>query len=121
MPRIETSTLGIMRRMRRVLVTGARGMLGRELLRAAPPGCEPVGVDREEGDLAVRSEVLDLIREVDAVVHAAGYTDVAGAENEPDQAKRDNVEATAQVTRACGHAPSRHDRRPPGGRALPCR
>ncbi len=86
------------------LITGAAGMLGRRALADAPPGVRAVGVERADGDLADRRTVDRLFRTLGplrGVLHAAGHTDVDGAEAEPDRARRDNVETTRHLAAAC--------------------
>lgn len=80
-------------RRRRVLVTGAGGQLGRAL------------VDTFEDDevIALRHEDWDVSRHppplpsVDLVLHAAAWTDVDGAEAEPQRAAAVNVGGVANV------------------------
>jgi len=102
--------------MGRVLVTGAAGMLGSQLLLDAPAGFEAVGTDLRpapEGhppvahagvdlaDAAALDALLDGIAPCDAVLHPAAYTAVDRAEEEPDLADRVNREAARVVARAC--------------------
>src|SRR4051794_23271610 len=73
----------------RILVTGAGGMLGQDLLAAAVGrGIEAAGVARGECDItdpaAVRAAIADA--RPDVVVNAAAWTDVDGAEAEEDAA-----------------------------------
>jgi dTDP-4-dehydrorhamnose reductase len=74
---------------RRVLITGAGGQLGAALREVFP-----------EAEARTRAE-LDVTRPVQAeaglVLHAAGWTDVDGAESDPDGARRVNVEGTRNV------------------------
>ena len=68
--------------MRRVLVTGANGQLGRALMSLLPQaGFVPTGVDLPEADISdtVAMEVWDWSR-YDVVINAAAWTDVDGAE-----------------------------------------
>ena len=71
--------------MRRVLVTGANGQLGRALMSLLPQaGFVPTGVDLPEADISdtAAMEVWDWSR-YDVVINAAAWTDVDGAET-PD-------------------------------------
>ena len=68
--------------MRRVLVTGANGQLGRALMSLLPQaGFVPTGVDLPEVDISdtAAMEVWDWSR-YDVVINAAAWTDVDGAE-----------------------------------------
>ncbi|MEZ4388504.1 MAG: dTDP-4-dehydrorhamnose reductase [Candidatus Krumholzibacteriia bacterium] len=88
----------------RILVTGARGQLGRALLSVLPAaGHEVVGVDLPDGDLAdpgVAAGMLLHLRPCQ-VIHTAGYTAVDRAEVDHDGAERANVTATAELAAAC--------------------
>jgi dTDP-4-dehydrorhamnose reductase len=87
----------------RLLVCGAAGMLGRDVLEAAErAGHEPLGLGRSELDVTDPRAVEARLGEaaVDAVVNCAGYTDVDGAEAEPDQALRVNGAGAGNVARA---------------------
>lgn len=101
--------------MRRVLVTGASGMLGSELLLTAPRGTTAVGTDLREGtgvpaagyDLADGARVDELFRAhgpFDAVIHAAAWTAVDLAEERAADAARANVDATRELARAAAAA-----------------
>ena len=76
---------------RRVLITGAGGQLGRALADVFPEGDA-----RARDDLDV-TRPLELGYQPDVVLHAAAWTDVDGAEADPDGAARVNVEGTRNV------------------------
>jgi dTDP-4-dehydrorhamnose reductase len=86
-----------------VLVTGARGMLGSELLLCPPAGCTVAGVDLDDGDLTDEATALRLVatHAPQVVFHCAAWTDVDGCTRDPGRAMRINGEATAHVTAAC--------------------
>lgn len=88
----------------RFAVTGAGGMLGRELVReAGERGLDLVAWDRAAADVtdaAAVARAVDAARP-DVVLHAAAWTDVDGCEGDPDRASRVNGVGTANVASAC--------------------
>src|SRR5919199_2031184 len=87
----------------RTLLTGGSGRLGTELRAELPAlGVEVFAPPRAELDitrLPTISEALERY-EPDIVVHAAAYTDVAGAETEREACWTSNVEGTRNVVLA---------------------
>ncbi len=91
----------------RILVTGAQGQLGRELQEALAVH-ELVPLDLPEFDLRDLEAEDQIVRaRPHTIIHAAAYTDVEGAEREPEQARAINVEGTARVARAAAKASAR--------------
>ncbi|MFM9106590.1 MAG: dTDP-4-dehydrorhamnose reductase [Chloroflexota bacterium] len=99
---------------RRVLFTGAGGQLGGYLpaaLRAL--GAEPIAAGHREGpgvdiaaDLTLPGAAPALIARTrpDAVIHAAAWTDVDGAERDPGGARAMNADAAGTLAAACREA-----------------
>jgi len=83
----------------KVLLTGGSGRLGRELLALLPGVHAPQSSDLDVTRPETISHVLDDVRP-EVVVHAAAYTDVAGAEADRECCWRVNVEGTRNLVRA---------------------
>lgn len=86
----------------RVLVTGAAGQLGHDLLDAFA-GDELVGLDRNRLDVTDEAAVVAAVRDhrPEVVVHAAAFTKVDACESEPDTAWQVNTLGPWWVARAC--------------------
>jgi len=82
------------RRRRRVLITGAGGQLGRAL-QDAFAGDDVVALSRAGWD--VTQPLADPRPELDLVLHTAAWTDVDGAEADPQGAAALNVGGTANA------------------------
>jgi len=101
-------------RGQRVVVTGAGGQLGGYLRQAlTTAGAGVIGLDARPGhgvdrilditDPAASAAVLGEVRP-DAVIHAAAYTDVDGAERTPEPAEAVNAAGSANVAAAARRA-----------------
>jgi len=102
----------------KILITGSSGMLGRELCGVlSNGGREIVGVDiakSKDGSLAPgafhfadvsdRAAVKKIFEKEkpDMVIHTAAWTDVDGCENNPEKARKINVDGTANIVQAAG-------------------
>jgi dTDP-4-dehydrorhamnose reductase len=90
-----------------VLVTGAAGLLGREMVRAATArGYHVVALAHTDLDVTDAPAVRSVVRAHTPthVIHCAAYTAVDGAESEPELAMRVNRDGTESVAKAAAQA-----------------
>ena len=90
--------------MTRILVTGAKGMLGTDLCRILQErGHRVEATDLEEMDVRDSELVQRTVARLqpDWVIHLAALTDVDGCERNPDDAFRTNTLGTQHVALAC--------------------
>ncbi len=87
----------------KVLVTGADGQVGSEMVRLAQDDFQVVGFARRGLDITEAEQVKHRLDECtpELVVNCAAYTAVDRAEDEPDAAHRVNTEAVGLLGRAC--------------------
>lgn len=90
-------------RAERVLLTGGRGLLGREIEEAFRGRCEVRVTDREEWDVTLLADCRREIRDFrpGVVIHCAAYTGVDRAESEPEAAHAVNAAGTGNVAGVC--------------------
>ena len=91
----------------KVLVTGAKGQLGTDLMHELEKrGIEGIGVDVQEMDITDAKACRRVIKNsgADAVIHCAAYTAVDAAEDNVDLCRRINGEGTRNVAQACKEA-----------------
>ncbi len=87
----------------KVLITGANGQLGHELVRATiAAGHEVVATSHETLDITKKSDVDAAITEArpDVVIHAAAWTAVDACESDPEKALLVNGTATKYIADA---------------------
>ncbi len=93
----------------RVLVTGAGGQLGRDLMEVLTSGSPStnrvvwvVGADHHQLDVADREAVQEAVEQLrpDVIIHAAAWTAVDDCERDPDRAFRVNALGTRHVAEA---------------------
>lgn len=85
-----------------LLVTGAAGQLGREVVRVAGLNGNVVGLDRASLDITDRiavREAMDAIRP-ESVINCGAWTDVDGCELDPERANTLNAQAVGHVAEA---------------------
>lgn len=87
----------------RVLVIGAAGQLGRDLLKTLPPEHEVTGVDIDEIDIADEASVKDVVggHKPELVINSAAYTNVDGCETEAGLAYAVNATGAGNIARTC--------------------
>ncbi len=94
----------------RILITGAAGMLGSQVLMAVPDSVEALGTDMREAhgvdflgvDLTDAAQVAAMIQEaapLHGIIHCAAYTAVDKAEEEPELAQAVNGDACGVLAR----------------------
>jgi dTDP-4-dehydrorhamnose reductase len=86
----------------RLVITGHKGQLGQQLLRALS-GHDILGIDVPEYDIAAYPAIADTVAgfNPDVVIHAAAYTNVDGCVRDPDLAMRINGLGTQNLALAC--------------------
>ena len=91
----------------RVLITGAKGQLGKDLiLELTNRNVETVGVDIAEMDITNEDIVREVIsaeveKGLDAVIHCASYRAVDKAEDEKELSHKINALGTKYITKIC--------------------
>jgi dTDP-4-dehydrorhamnose reductase len=87
----------------RVVVTGAAGQLGKDvLLELARKNHQAYGLDRQQLDITIEKDVMAYISEVkpDVILHCAAYTNVDAAEENEDAAYAVNAAGTEYLAKA---------------------
>src|SRR4030042_2317487 len=90
-------------RKKRMVITGANGLRGRDIVRSFSGEYEILATDREECDVARAEECMRVIGGFapHVVVHCAAYTAVDRAEAEEEAAFALNAGGTRDVALAC--------------------
>jgi dTDP-4-dehydrorhamnose reductase len=86
----------------KVLVTGAKGMLGSDVCEALAPAHEVLAVDWEDFDITDEQAVRDALTQArpELVIHCAAWTYVDGCEWDPARAFLQNEQGTRNIAAA---------------------
>ncbi len=86
----------------RVLITGAQGQVGQELMQSAPPSWQVSAFGSQQLDISDAQRVLDNIRQVQPqlIINAAAYTAVDKAESDSDRAYAVNQQGAHNLATA---------------------
>jgi dTDP-4-dehydrorhamnose reductase len=89
-----------------ILITGDKGMLGRDLTARLQTTHQLIGVDLPEVDITEQAAIENVIAtgRPDAVIHTAAFTAVDECELKPALALRVNAEGTRHLALACRQA-----------------
>ena len=94
----------------RAIITGAAGLIGQYLVKTASrwvPGWDVRGLSRTDLELTDRLKVHARIRALkpDLLIHCAALSRTKACEQDPDQARRDNVEVTVHLAQLSQNIP----------------
>jgi len=86
----------------KVVITGANGMLGKDLQRVFA-GNELVALKRDDLDITSLNDSVGIMKRLqpDIVIHLAAYTDVDGSELDPEKAYAVNGLGTRNIAMSC--------------------
>lgn len=92
--------------MFKVLVTGAKGQVGSEIVKTVPAGFTVIGLGSNELDITNQQQVTAVIAQYkpDLIINAAAYTAVDKAESDSDNAYAVNQHAVAWLAQAAKQA-----------------
>ncbi len=87
----------------KLLITGSRGQLGRDLVSILSQEYDVTGIGLKDADICDREAISSVVERVrpDVVLHTAALTDVDGCESEQERAMAVNAEGTRNVALAC--------------------
>lgn len=91
----------------RILITGAKGQLGKDLMNElAKRNIDSIGVDVAEMDITNKELVREVLnyqieKGLDAIIHCAAYTAVDKAEDEKELSKKINAQGTEYIAEVC--------------------
>lgn len=87
----------------KVLVTGARGMLGWALTKELNTEYQLIGIDIEDADITDEIQIKEEVFKIrpDIIIHTAAYTEVDNCEKNKELTHRVNAKGTENVAQAC--------------------
>lgn len=87
----------------KILLTGARGMLGWAMTKELNLEYQLVGIDIEDADIRDENQIKEEIFNVrpDIVIHSAAYTEVDNCEKNKELTYRTNAKGAENVAHAC--------------------
>lgn len=86
----------------KIVVTGSKGMLGTDVVERLRSDNEIIEVDVDIYDITDKGVIDYLVKkDPDFIFHLAAFTDVDGAEEEKDVARKVNVKGTENIVRVC--------------------
>lgn len=91
-------------KMYKVLVTGAAGQLGQDMMAELKKrGYTAIGVDVDEMDITDEEKVMEVISGIrpQVVIHCAAFTAVDAAQDQEDLCRQINAKGTDYVAKAC--------------------
>ncbi len=90
--------------MRKTLIIGAQGQLGRDLMRILAGTCDLIPTDVDQCDITDPVRILELMKSErpDVVINTAAWTDVPGCEADDKKAFTINALGAKNVAVACG-------------------
>lgn len=88
----------------KLLVTGAKGMLGTAVKKVLADKFQIIGIDIEDADITDKQQIQEVIFKFspEIILHCAAYTNVDGAEKAKELAYKINCVGTRNVAEAAG-------------------
>lgn len=92
-----------MSRTKKIMILGARGMLGYDMVKTLSIDYEIIPLDIEELDITKKDDVMKAMIETrpDIVINCAAYTDVDGCESNIEKAFSVNAEGVRYIAQSC--------------------
>lgn len=93
----------------KILITGAGGQLGYDLIRVLSPRHEIWAMKKKDLDVTNEGQVMEVIQRIkpNVIIHAAAYTSVDLAEDNEEEAYRVNANGTRNIAAAANRTKSK--------------